>query len=135
MINILVHTNGHFSTLVSRCTELKSLNLCFVKSITDDSVTEIIKYLRPCLEEIDLTLHEVTFAKILELKTMPKLRILNCRHLENREIEILRKQLPHVIINRKELHIGDSDSVYQEPEEGFFDIKCERLQMFDNHLD
>ena len=106
-----------------------------MKSITDNSVTEITKHLRPCLGEIDLTLHEVTFAKILELKTMPKLRILNCRHLENREIEILRKQLPHVIINRKELHIGDSDSVYQEPEEGFFDIKCERLKMFENHLD
>ena len=32
-------TKRNFSTLVSECTKLKSLNLCFVKSISDDDVT------------------------------------------------------------------------------------------------
>ena len=45
----------------------------------------------------------VDCAKLSELKVMPRLKILNCQHLQYREILSLRKQLPHVhIVTLKE---------------------------------
>ena len=42
-------------------------------------------------------------AKLSELKVMPRLKILNCQHLQYRAIRRLRKQLPHVqIVTLKE---------------------------------
>ena len=41
----------------------------------------------------------VDCSKLSELKVMPRLKILNCEHLQYREILSLRKQLPHVQIS------------------------------------
>ena len=40
----------------------------------------------------------VDLNKLLELKSMTKLEVLNCQHLTSEEIQILRKQLPNVVI-------------------------------------
>ena len=57
-------------------------------SISDNAVTAIILHMRPWLEEIDLSIDEISCAKVLELKAMLKLRILICRHLKNEENDI-----------------------------------------------
>ena len=67
---------------------------------------------------------------------MSKLRILNCKQFENSEIETFREVLSHenseIIINRNDLNIANPE--LGEPEEGFFEIVCERLVMLKYHL-
>ena len=111
--------------------------MCCVTGISDNSLNAIIQHLN--LEEVDLTLnlHQVTFEKIQELKSMSKLRILNCKQFENSEIETFREVLSHenseIIINRNDLNIANPE--LGKPEEGFFEIECERLVMLKDHLD
>ena len=96
--------------------------MCCVTGISDNSLNAIIQHLN--LEEVDLTLnlHQVTFEKIQELKSMSKLRILNCKQFENSEIEIFRELLSlensEIIINRNDLNIANPE--LRKPEEGFF---------------
>ena len=87
--------------MLKRCKTLRALNLCFDFDIGDTSVTTIIENLKPSLEELDVTVHQITFEKILELKAMPNLKILNCRHLESHQIEVIRQNFPKVMINRR----------------------------------
>ena len=66
--------------------------------IDNDSIDSIIQHLKPTLWKLNVDGTLVDYAKLSELKVMPKLKILNCQHLKYREILNLRKQLPHVQI-------------------------------------
>jgi hypothetical protein len=66
--------------------------------IGNDSITSIIEHLKPTLCELNVDETFVDGAKLSELKVMPRLKTLKCRHLKNEEILSLRKQLPHVQI-------------------------------------
>ena len=50
------------------------------------------------LRKLDMNRTNVDLNKLLELKSMTKLEVLNCQHLTSEEIQILRKQLPNVVI-------------------------------------
>ena len=67
--------------------------------ITNDSLISIMEYLKQTLWKLDVNRTKVDFSKLLELRSMPGLRILNCQHLSYEDIEKLRIQLPHLCIS------------------------------------
>ena len=78
-------------------------------------VTAIIRYLNHSLEELELHNCDVTIAKLVELRSMLKLKVFNCYHpisfLKEEEIKTLTNNLPHLIrpINEKKLQICDTN--------------------------
>ena len=71
----------HMSILVSRCKEIRVLQLYGVFDITDNSLDHIMKGLRK-LEKLDISLTNINLTKILELGLMPELQNLNCQHVK-----------------------------------------------------
>ena len=85
--------------LVSRCNKIKSLDLAW-NSITDNSLTSIAKNLRNNLEELDVgRCYNITDAKLLEMSSMPQLKILNYFMPYNSNYEDLKKNLPQLTNN------------------------------------
>ena len=85
--------------LVSRCNKIKSLDLAW-NSITDNSLTSIAKNLRNNLEELDIgRCYNITDAKLLEMSSMPQLKILNYFMPYNSNYEDLKKNLPQLTNN------------------------------------
>ena len=79
-------------------------------SISDNTVTAIILHLRPSLEEIDLSIDNISCTKILELQAMSNLKIIVCKHLENEDndIEIVKNHFPNLMINTKDVNVAAS---------------------------
>jgi len=92
--------------LVKRCNKLTTLDLSLPildnrQSITNRSLTSIIQNLKNTLEALNLTHTGVRFFKLLELMSMPKLKVLSCHNctLTTEEENSLRKHLPNVNVN------------------------------------
>ena len=91
----------HVETLLTRCNKIKALGLEL--NLTDVSLINIGQCLNGTLEELSLgPCDEISLWGFLELKSMPRLKILNvfyyrCKD-EGEEIQNLRKHLPHLII-------------------------------------
>ena len=98
----------HVKTLVTRCKKITELNLSFTP-ITNDSLDNIIKQLNS-LEKINVHATNIDFNKLLQLKSIPKLKNLRCfgrpNEEDNEKIKNLRLQLPHISINEEHLHIA-----------------------------
>ena len=139
------------STLIERCSTLKALNLCQMTScdttISDNTVTAIILHLMPCLAELDLSIDNISCTQILKLRAMSNLKILVCKHLENEEdeIEIVKNHFPNLMINTQDVNVAASQplnpsldstsySGLVDTTEGFFEIKCKRLNMFEDFV-
>ena len=94
-------TDASIKNLVSRCNKIKSLNLAF-NSITNNSLTSVKENLENTLEELDIgecsciTLHK---AKLLKMRSMPKLKILNYFKPLDSNYEDLKKYLPQLTNN------------------------------------
>ena len=94
-------TDASIRNLVSRCNKIKSLNLAF-NSITNNSLTNIKENLENTLEELDIgecsciTLHK---AKLLKMRSMPKLKVLNYFKPLDSNYEDLKKHLPQLTNN------------------------------------
>ena len=90
--------NDHVEILLRRCNKIKVLSL---EATTDDSLKNIRQCLNLTLEELSLGLdNEFSSTGFLELKSMPKLKVLNL-YLETddgEEIQNIRKHLPHLMI-------------------------------------
>ena len=79
------------------CLNLSDTNL------TATSITSIINHLKQSLEILDICdCFEIDFEKVLELKSMPKLRVLNYGW-RSWHTMILRKEIPHLEINEEGL--------------------------------
>ena len=89
--------DDNVQTLVSRCNKIKALNL-EATLITDDSLKTMKQYLYLTLEELSLTYN----VDVLELKSMPSLKILNlhCEEEDDSQIQTLRLHLPHLMIRK-----------------------------------
>jgi len=94
----------HVKKLVKRCNKITHLDFCNT-SITNDSVHSIIEQLKTSLEGLNVYQTYVDFATLLELKSMPALKILICdeydKYPEDNGIENLKHQLPHISINEE----------------------------------
>ena len=102
-------TDDHVKVLLTRCKKIKTLSLC-ATMITDASLKIIGQNLNNTLNELSLRInvdeHEDfwTFTGLLELKHMPRLKILNLddeNFEEDEKFKNLRKQLPHLTINQR----------------------------------
>ena len=115
-------SDNSIAILVSRCNKIKSLNLAF-NYISDNSLIIIKQHLKDTLEELDVTgCWSITDTKLLEMRSMPKLKVLNYfkKRVRDRNCnyEVLKKYLPQLTnINPLEKwetwHISTSDSFFE----------------------
>ena len=95
-----------FEILLRRCNKIKMLSLEATYT-TDYSLSNIKQCLNCTLEELSLgPCDEISYSGFLELKSMPRLKILNLHFNEDvdqdilkEDIQDLRKLLPHMMIN------------------------------------
>ena len=92
-------TDEQVEKLVSRCNRITNLSLDSNEKLTDASITSIINHLKHSLEGLEIACDEISFEKVLELKSMPKLRVLNYG-FKSWHTMVLRKKLPHLMINQ-----------------------------------
>lgn len=100
--DIISISDNHVKSLVTRCTRLTELdlrNFIYKESITENSVTYIVKHLDKSLEKLDLGgCRSIKTDKLLELTSMKKLKVFRYKlpaiiHAE----ENLKKQLPQLM--------------------------------------
>ena len=92
---------------------------------------QVLFFFKPTLEELGVTKNKVNFVNLLELRSLPKLKVLNCKHLSSRDIEDLKSELPHVVMNQNGIKIATSYKSF-EPRDGFWEIVVKQLQCFEN---
>ena len=86
----------------------------------DEIIEAIIRSFKQSLEELELY-GSATFAKLLELRSMPKLKVFNCyksdflsmlyhSELKKDEVKTLSNNLPHLIrpINEKKIEFAET---------------------------
>ena len=104
-LNLVNHgvDDDQVELLLSRCNKIRALSLdAYI--MTDDSLKYIRQYLNLTLEELSLVEDDdISFTGFLELKSMPRLKLLILYHKKDEEIQNLRQHLPHVKI------LGDID--------------------------
>ena len=105
-------TDENVKDLVERCKKLSSLTLGSPKykrglNVCDIIITTIIENLKLTLEELNvLQFGNISYEKLLELKSMPKLRVLNYWETSNEELENLRRYLPHLKICQRRVCVA-----------------------------
>ena len=100
--------------LVERCKKLTSLTLgepnwkiILSPTVCDQIMTTIIENLNLTLEELNVSpFGNISYEKLLELKSMPKLRVLNYWERSVEELENLRKYLPDVKICQRRVAVA-----------------------------
>ena len=119
----------HIVALVNRCKNITTLDLAF-NSITNLAMNSIVENLKLTLEELNVNFTKVTFDKVLELRVMEKIRILNCRKL-NRFETINLRQLLDIRINKNStpILVADSNSS-AKPKEMFWKVKAKQIPLF-----
>ena len=129
-------TDKHIETLVKRCNNLKQLNLHDNCELTNASLTNIIHYLKDSLEKLDMTytIKNINIEELYNLRSLEKLSVFNMydlHHIHGRLsaqfVDLLKKKLPNVDINEKDLKIAIVEDTF-DPEDGFWDIKAKRQQ-------
>ena len=99
-------TDEQVKTLVSRCKKLSVLDLSytyrsdnFQRRITDNSLTHIIEHLKPTLKELNVEgCENLSYSKLVQLRSMPHLKKLNCRQMRDngKNVQRLQSKMPHV---------------------------------------
>ena len=122
----------HVNTLVHRCNKITELDLSGT-SITNDSIEVIIKQLNS-LQKLSLNFTKIDVSTILQLKSIPTLKILRCFYgNENTEkIKNLKLQLPHININEEHLYIASSTKVVNRSidPDWFWEIRAKQQNLF-----
>ena len=134
--------DNHIGILVRRCNILKDLSL-HQTSITNHSISNIIEHLRGTLEKLDVGSTNTDHAKILELRSMPLLRVLTWfpkGRPSSQQAQILKNQFPDMIVNErpkqsigfdfpKNIGIGSSNQLFPV-DSGFWEIEAQKLPVF-----
>ena len=125
----------HILALSNRCKKLTSLDLSEFDGSSKLSLTNLIESLKLSLEELDISCTNIDSAKILELQSMSRLKLLICSDFE--DIFALQGLLPNLTIELcGRINIASSmppkSSVQQDLqlEEGFWEIDAKQLQLF-----
>ena len=97
-------TDSHVKILLQRCNKIKALCLDLTL-ITNHSLKNIRQYLNLTLEELELGVNkDITLTDFLQLKSMPRLKILklytclNNKYKDDKKLQNLRQYLPHLMI-------------------------------------
>ena len=107
----------HVKTLVQKCNKITELGLSFTQ-ITNKSIESIVKNLSS-LEKLDVYHTKIDYPTLLQLKSIPTLKVLRCfgrrKKKDAEKFKNLKLQLPHISINEEYLHIAKpSKEVYGE---------------------
>ena len=95
-------TDENIETLVSKCNKITSLDISGIRFLTNNVITSIFNHLKLSLRELDITeCPNIELKKVLELESLPQLKVLKYGSYPLDEIAGLMKKLPHVIINKK----------------------------------
>ena len=87
--------DDHITKLIPRCKRLEELNLNGT-SISPNSLTCLIQNLKHSLVILRLCNTNLNFYELLELRAMPKLKVLNCSHLLFLPMEDLKERFPNL---------------------------------------
>ena len=94
-------TDEHIETLVSRCNKITALDISGIRFLTNNVITSIWNHLKLSLRELDITeCPNIKLEKVLELESLPKLKVLNYDSFRLDEMSALTKKLSHLIINK-----------------------------------
>ena len=125
----------HVKALVARCNKLSVLSLKNT-TITNDSLTYIIRSLQHTLKKLNINLCDgITYAKVTELRSMPKLRVLNYGRrwdiggrveLSDGEKENLKKLMP--LLRFYEPICADERKLL--PADGIWDVEAKQFEYF-----
>ena len=146
-------TDKHIKILVQRCKKIKELEICGCRNITEDSLTSIAEHCDQMVK-LDVSITNIGFlldwtgcpniplmvpvqgrSPFLKVKSMPKLKVLNCQHHKrpSQETENLRNLMPHLEINCQvfggDLHIAEPNESI-EPEDGLWHIFVKSTELF-----
>ena len=148
-------TDEQVKNLVKRCKKITELDLCGCGNITEDSLTSIVEHCDQMVK-LDVALTNIGFSRnwnyellkfevlpvqgrnpFLKVKSMPKLKVLNCQQpaceQSSQETENLRKLMPGLKINQSafggDLIIANPNQSFK-PEDGLWDIFVKRTELF-----
>ena len=130
-------TDEHVKTLVKRCKKIEELELGICKNITEDSLTSIVENCDQMVKlDVSFNIPSVQGRNpFLKVKSMPKLKVLNCQHPKrsSEETNFLRKFMPHLEINQVvfggDLGIANPNDAIK-PEDGIWDIFVKTIKLF-----
>merc|ERR1712051_45667 len=124
----------HVNTLVKRCNKITELDLSGT-SITNDSLESIITHLKS-LEKLDLEFTNIDLSSILQLKSIPTLKILRWFYFQNEEntekIKNLKQLLPQITITEDNFHIACSSKEVDNSidPDWFWEIRAKQQDLF-----
>ena len=148
-------TDEHVNSLVKRCKNIQELELWGCRNITENSLTSIVEHCDQMVK-LDVSLTNIGFSRnwndelrrfellpvqgrnpFLKVKSMPKLKVLDCQHTQrsSQETENLRNLMPGLKINESKSSIG-RDLCIANPnesfktEDGLWDIFVKRTELF-----
>ena len=84
--------DDHVKTLVKRCDKL---SLLILRQTPITTLTPIVENLEKTLEKLDVSCcYSLTYAMLINLKSMSKLKVLNCSYCYSIDQELLKKEMP-----------------------------------------
>ena len=84
------------------CNKITALDVGGMSFLTNNAITSILNHLKLSLHELDITdCPNIELAKVLELDSVRKLKVLNFGFFPWDEMPGLMKKLPQLIINKK----------------------------------
>ena len=131
----------HVSTLVQRCKKITELDLSY-NEITNDSLESIIKHLNS-LEKLSIYYTDIDFSMLLQLKSIPTLKIVcflgENEEEDNEKIKNLKLQLPHISVNEEYLHIACSKKYWSTKKSydrnWFWEIRAKKQDLFPRFIE
>ena len=125
----------HVYSLVRRCKNITELDLSGT-SITNDSIESIVKHLT-CLEKLDVGYTYIDVPTLLQLKSIPTLRILHFFHWKKiaKDMKNLKLQLPNISINKAKEYLQIACPIKKEMNgfidpDWFWDIRAKQQKVF-----
>ena len=87
--------------------------------------------LKDTLEEVDVSLTGINFDKLLELKTMTKLKILTCLHLNCPEFNVLKNILPRILINEELFSVIGGPNEFNQF--SIWEVRADQTDLFEDN--
>ena len=122
----------HILAIVGKCNKISALCLKWTQ-ITNESLDIISENLELTLEELNIDFCSIIKytkpfdCKMVELKSMARLRVLNCDKISEDRIGNLRRELPHVTINQERV-TNDTESF--SPMDGIWEVRVKPMELF-----
>ena len=120
----------HIGTLVVRCSKIKALDLRHTE-VGNSSLAYIMNQLKDTLEEVDVSLTGINFDKLLELKTMTKLKILTCLHLNCQQFDVLKNILPRILINEELFSVIGGPNEFNQF--SIWEVRADQTDLFEDN--